>query len=350
MFHSLGHARSVGPPRSERSAGGRMTNDTEPGEPQAPIPFWRWDWAAASAGTRAYYAYRVALRPLLIVAALLAAWLAVVDTVQQANSALQWRDAEYRKLRSIHAGYELAFVQAQLGVPAVVNEVGTSGFTERVFVRHDHFVQVVSDSAGRVVLYSVTSCDPSFQPTFDAEPATELQLQREPLSEVPVLDAEVAAERATLGGDGTHLFADSLRRLQYQVGVTGSTPENYLEWTGPGSHMTQLRSYFAGVNPLCVGNSQRESLPEQSYTGLLADAPAKLRNFRETFAANTYAETVDPLSPLLSDLGQVLLPLNGSDLGCTREVAGCAAVTVGVYGFGLPPSLAGQGFTRVEAD
>lgn len=322
-----------------------MESEKAAGPPQAPLPFWRWGWKSNSNVTRAYYVYRIAIRPLLVVAALLAAWLVVKDAVQQANGAVQWRDAEYRKLRSIHAGYELDFVQDVLGLPAQVNELGTTGLTERVFVRRDHFVQVVTSQAGRVLMYTVTSCDPDFQPTFDAEPHTEAQLQRQSLSDVPVLDPEIERERAGYG-DGTHLFAENLRSLNYRTGVTGSTPENYWEWTGPSSNMSQLRSYFVGVNPLCLTDSQRASVPDRPYSGGVNGAPKEVLLFRDRVAANTYAETAPPLTPVISHLGRVLLPSQGYDSDCKKDESDCQAVAVGPSGFELPPSLIGQGSTR----
>jgi hypothetical protein len=270
----------------------------------------------------------------------------LANLVQGTSGALQWREDEYRRLRAIHAGYDLSFVQNQLGAPAQVNEVGDTDFTERIFVRRDHFVQVVSSSSGRVVLYSVVSCDEDFRPTFDAEPSTEVQLQDMPLSTVPVLDPEVAAEREAATVGGTHLFDDDFRRLQYQAPSTVSTPENYVEWTGPSSNSTQLRAYFVGVNPLCVGSSQHGALPHQSYVGDVAGAPHEVRQFRQNFAANMYAETVDPLLPELDHLGMIVIPRGEYEEGCDEVRDECVSVTVGPFGFDLPPSLLGQGSTR----
>jgi hypothetical protein len=309
--------------------------------PSAPLPFWRWGWRQASWTQRWYFGYRVLLRPLLWLSALIGAVLVVVDAYPRARDQVFWRDVDYAKLRSIHAGYDVAFVKDTLGTATQTQALGETGFTKRIYVLRDAYAQVVSDQADRVVLYSVSSCDPEFQPAFDTGGPEEVQLQTQRLADTPLVEASGSVDDAMETGS---------RVLDYMPANTGSTPEHYLEWSGPSSTASGLRSYFVGVNPLCVEEAVRTGSDNEYYRGPLDEAPPGLLGVRERYAANTFAETTYPLTPALDDLGSLLLPPRGAfDGDCTDqptlEVA-CASTTVGVFFLELPPSLTGDGETR----
>jgi hypothetical protein len=279
--------------------------------------------------------YRVFARPLLVCAAIVGAAIVIVDAFPRVDRTFRWRETEYEKLSSIHAGYNVAFVEERLGVPAQTEILGRTAFVQRTFVRRDHFVHVVSDRSDRVVLFSVTSCDPGFQPEFEPFRDVNLRLQDKALMNEPVSKRQ---------GMGTEIFRENNRILGYQVGVSVSTPEFYWEWTGPNSNATGLRSFFVGVNPLCLSPEQLHQVPAASYTGSPVDAPADVKGFRAKFAANMYAETV-ALTPVVDDLGLVVVAA-----GLTAETtcraspikADCALTTVGTFSFSLPSGYNGR--------
>lgn len=203
----------------------------------------------------------------------------------------------------------------------------------------------MTDADGRVVLYSVTSCDADFRPTFDSGGPTPVQLQERPLSETPLIEGVDPTEE-----DATEAIDESMRTqrrsLDYMPPSTGSTPEHYLEWTGPSSTATLGRSYFVGVNPACLSDPVRTGTHDH-YSGALDEAPEGLVRVRERYAANTYAETAMPLTPVLDELGMLVLAGGGeSDFACAEESAldpsgerSCSRVTVGVFWFELPSRM-----------
>ena len=310
-----------------------------------PRPFWTWDWRTSSAYERAYLAYRLSVRPLLALAAIIGAVLVVVDAYPRAMNTLLWRQHQYGILRQIHAGYDLDFAQDLLGVPTQSQALGQTADREFTYVRRDHYVQIVADAADRIVLYSVTSCDVDFQPSFSIGSGTLVAtLQDRPLADTPVREG---------GGDGPDdrwLFSETARQLGYQPGATGSTPEMYWESTGPGSTASTFRSWFVGVNPLCVSDGQLPELPRDRHFGPASLATEAIQQFRHRFSANLYAEVVD-LNPAINEMGQIMLPPPGAyDADCLGRfeapIPGCGSVTVGVFSFGL--ALHPDGKTRVH--
>lgn len=107
------------------------------------------------------------------------------------------------------------------------------------------------------------------------------------------------------------------RALNYLPGNTASTPEHYLEiWQE--SIATKDRAYFVGANALCPFAG---AMP-QEFSGSLEDAPASVKEFRESQKATVYAES--GVGGDVDEFGH-LKPLK---------------VPVGVSSFDLPPSVA----------
>ncbi|MGW4759700.1 hypothetical protein [Streptomyces chartreusis] len=96
------------------------------------------------------------------------------------ESTTDWRDAEYRKLRSLRGGHTIERFTQTLGqatyrmeypdyVPTV--DVGDkSKLTRHVFrPREEYRVEVLTDSKGSTLTYTVTSCHPDFRPWFEVD-------------------------------------------------------------------------------------------------------------------------------------------------------------------------------------
>jgi len=335
-------------PSSRQATPRRASGQSGPKPPEAPLPFWRWGWRSASVETRVFFCYRAVVRPLLAVAAIVGAAIVVFDAVGNLRHTVQWRNGEYARVTSIHAGYNFAFVESKLGFPTETRALGRTGFVERIFQRRDSFEQVVTDPTNRVVLYSVTSCSPQFQPTFEPGPGTEVRLQDHRLSDLPTGSSKTVE---------AFMFTDKEVTLGYTGGDTVSTPETFWEWTGPASNATDARSYFIGLNPLCLSRDQEEEAFQSSPTvpdvfqGSPRKAPKLVTDVRNAFAANTYAETVDPLTPITAPLNQVVVAKSIPDqLACSTTGADpkgrCSTVTIGAFVIDLPPGLANQGSTR----
>lgn len=138
-------------------------------DPEPPHPFWRWNWRSASWGSRAWFVYRGVAKPLFWMAGIIGAIVIVGSALPRVDSSVRWRNKEYEELRSIHAGYDQDLVTQEFGVATMTRSVGKADEVERIYVRREHYVQVVSDKSGRVELYSVTACKGDFRPKFDAD-------------------------------------------------------------------------------------------------------------------------------------------------------------------------------------
>lgn len=181
-----------------------------------------------------------------------------------------WRDAEYQKLSSLRAGYNLRYFEAQLG-PPLASQV-KAGLREDAFRGRDYWVQTVSKQ-GTVELYAVTSCSSSFQPTFlPAGIGPAITLNRDKLGDiVPVPDRSVGFD---------YLLGASAPSLFYE-GVYGGTSAFY-------------KTIVWGVNGICADSFKGErvlSLPSLSRTGFTAELGRRGLAFRRKIRINTFAET-----------------------------------------------------------
>lgn len=291
-------------------------------------PFWTWGWRGAPWWRRIWLSYRM-VKPVVAFAGVIAAIILLVEVVPKVYAPIGWRTEEYTSLREIHAGYELDYVSERLGSPALVrravNDDGAS-FRELIYDRNEHFVQVVVDEDDRVLLYAVTSCDADFQPTFDAGEGIEVQLQRRTLQE----SAQPVDTWPKVDFHVTVSDLENSRDLHYRTGLTGSSPEFFIEmWGGAISH--RFRAYYIAINTLCLQESELDRVALVDYVGDTQKAPAEVQSIRKALAANTYAETAPEVDYFLSDEGQII-GLNSS---------------VGPDGFWLPPNFEGTGNTRV---
>ena len=269
------------PPRDER--------------PKVPLGFRRWGWETQDRWGKAYLvwrAIRVATTPVVVVIALLAGLLTAWSSWnawREIESAVQWREDAYADLERVRAGYSEAFVEDVIGRPASSAPVGESGYTTHTFALRDHWVETTTDANGTVVVMSVTSCDPRFQPGLNIG-GTIITLQDRPIADALRADPEAR--------DPTDEFTSGSRRIEYWPGATGSSPSMYLEWSGLGvSTASGNRAWFVGVHPnLCLGAAAQALLPTRQYAGPPIRAPGSVLEFRSRVAANTYVETfgIDP--------------------------------------------------------
>jgi hypothetical protein len=222
-------------------------------------------------------------------------------------------------------------VSERLGPPALLDRTstgGSDGYRELIYVRRDHYVQVVVDDDDRVLLYAVTSCDPEFQPTFDASEGVEVQLQNHPLRE--------SARWVSDGGEGDGPTVDqvqSWRTLFYRQGLTGSSAEYFVESWG-GSNADRLRNYYVGVNTACLQAEAYDRIRSADFVGPADVAPAGAATLRDEVAANTYAESAPGVS-------------SGSIHGDSGDVDGLGS-GVGPDSFRLPPNFEWIGETRLH--
>lgn len=238
-------------------------------------------------GRSLWQAVRDVAKSVTWLAGLIAALSALVVFLPQAWSTVFWRDAQYAQLTGVHAGDSLTFVTQRLGTPALVRDAG-AGLVESVFVRRDHVAMTVSDPAGRVVLWSVLSCDRAFAPTFTTPMGSEVTLQQ-PLATAETLDGDPAK-----GGVNE-------RELRYFPGITGSSLDQAIE-LGVHSQDTigRATSWFVGVNGVC-GDTQDLIAADGSVPSERADPGAAA--YRRHEPANFYAEGAAGVPVVIEDHG-----------------------------------------------
>jgi hypothetical protein len=192
------------------------------------------------------------------------------------DHAYRWRNHEYIRLHSLHAGYTERKFEESLGAPAFHNVKGD--WTENTFRGRDYWLQTVTRrGSARVVYFSVLSCSKSFNPTFQLPDATKITLNGMALSQVG--DSSDFADYFAPGATANAHFYDILQ---------GSNPTNY-------------KSYAWGFDDACLNMKPwtafltKPFLKAVGFAGVyqgdpLAGGPA-IQGFRKRIPVNMYAET-----------------------------------------------------------
>lgn len=198
-----------------------------------------------------------------------------------------WRDAEYAKLRSLKAGFDLPYFEHVLG-PAVFSRFSRrTGYRESTFKERDHWVQALSRN-GVVELFAVTSCNSSFHPSFEIPGfGWTVELRHSRLSDI-----------AQAPSRGTGLFVPR-GHASIAYHLSGATASSYFYEATSGANPGYYKSFLWGVNDACpdwegqlAGAAQRliGIHPVDTQSASQRD-PKKLEEFRRIAVVNTYAET-----------------------------------------------------------
>jgi hypothetical protein len=205
----------------------------------------------------------------------------IVKATHWYSTKYEWRDAEYRKLNSLRAGFTIAKFDEKLGAPIFQRPSRDRVWEESTYEERDYWVQAVVDrKTGIVALYSVTSCSLSFNPTFVVPDQTRIVLNRETLASVPIgaFSQFRIADYFASGATANSRFYDS---------AEGGNPGNY-------------KGFAWGFNDACLNLPPYESYfprstnpfdPSGEYKGPSLRAGSLVQAFRARIPVNTYAET-----------------------------------------------------------
>jgi hypothetical protein len=258
----------------------------------------------------------------LLFAALLASSIAslvdygmrATDTIQDA---LRMKQREYDLLTDLKAGFTIQKFEETLGAPIFRRPLDDRRWTESTFQGDSYWVQAVSDRDGVVALYSVTSCDTGFAPTFDFPGGT------------------VTLNVSTMASVGSPIGAAEARYF-----LSGATANSNFVDIAYGGNPGNYKTYAWGINDACF-SWQRYSrdlfragvLPFSDTTHEFSGSPGRggtsLLRFRHRAVVNLYAETAPFIE--LDDLGNSQI---GVDRLLVRTMPDWA--TVG----GSPPEIA----------
>ena len=187
-----------------------------------------------------------------------------------------WRDQEYNRLTALRAGFTREKFRRELGVPVFDRTTSQGRFREETFQRREHWVQIISDRSGTVVVYAVTACSESFNPRFEIVGT----------GDSPD-DANATVEL------GTSTFTDVLPmapRIEFWTGVTANVRYHDVF---AGGNPSNYKTYVWGLNDACSSFDRGgvEWGDNGQYSGPGRAAPPWVKRVRRTEIVNTYAET-----------------------------------------------------------
>lgn len=201
----------------------------------------------------------------------------------------KWRDREYKKLQSLHAGFTRKKFEAVLGEPVFDRRSDDGRYREQVFRRREHWVQTVSDPSGTVKLYAVTACGHDFRPKFEIPGAVN----------DPAKPARVKLQAARLA---SVIEGPRAQIIELDYFAPGATANARFYDAFYGGNPSSYKTFVWGVNDICPDwRSVSESafdrgllplVPEAPiFRGALPKAPSWAKRFRRGMSVNTYAET-----------------------------------------------------------
>ncbi|WP_146228310.1 hypothetical protein [Streptomyces sp. CG 926] len=215
------------------------------------------------------------------------------------RSTMDWRPAEYSKLRSLRGGHTIERFTQVLGhasyrVPmpefVYMPDEDNSGLTKHVFRPHeDYRVEVITDRTGATLVYAVTSCSPAFTPSFEVNRN----------SEKGRFTITLGSPLADVGSGATTVYQWMTRTGARQSAVSQR------ESTGDEDGKREYAWGSTDVCPLTSEEARRESdslwseweawraprTPDADdvYTAERSDPPT--RSLMERSAVNVYVET-----------------------------------------------------------
>jgi hypothetical protein len=202
--------------------------------------------------------------------------------VHWAEPGADWRQAQYRRLEGLKAGYTIAKFDEVLGTPVFSRPAGP-GLTENTFQGPEFWVQAISDAHGTVTIYAVTSCSRDFNPRFV------IPLSGHQTASV-TLHRTVFAKVLPEGRQGG-VMAD------YQG--PGATNDVFFYDTWYGANPGFYKSFAWGINDACPGwNREGLALAHlfpayrlNHFHGYVLGGGPSVARFRVSVPVNTYAET-----------------------------------------------------------
>ncbi|MBU3067265.1 hypothetical protein KO481_37815 [Nocardia sp. NEAU-G5] len=253
--------------------------------------------------------FNFGIKAVLTISGLIAAVTLILQFAPTVWHKYNWRPVEYAQLNSLHAGENLEYFESKLGPPTLTYSEGPAaqGWRQMTYMRREHFVDIIVDSASRVEAYSVVSCSPDFTPTLTAPDGSIVSLNSTPLAH-----AQTATDETT---DETTDSLNNGRYLSYFPGKSGTSLNSYLE-AGPanGSEAANEWSFYVGISALCLATWKHPDIfgKIRDYKGRVLDAPPEVKNIREKVAANLYAETAPSSSLVMIDDGRLTFSANSS--------------------------------------
>jgi len=167
-------------------------------------------------------------------------------------------------------GFDIGQFTSVLGPALFIRWSDKRDVVEYTFRGRDFWVQALADPRGLVDIYSATSCDPSFTPTFDPFPGRvpRVTLQRTPLSAIR-----------------THTTVD--------YSFSGATGNSHVaeDYYGTNAYQTFRWDVDDACPPLLTGTVSPDPY---AFVGDRDVAPRWYVRSRHTFIVNTYTEsTID---------------------------------------------------------
>lgn len=246
--------------------------------PWLPRPWWGTWFAIKRVG-------RSALAVVAVIAAVPVVTAAVVFLHESSSN-----DEEYDMLRHLAAGMSSAHFDQVLGVATATRTLFPSAAglsvrtTLRDYVTPEYLVRTLADKAGRVYLYSVTTCADDFDPTFVTPVRTDLRLGTVPFARA---ESSPPGRPALPENSDRRLRTATSAHLSFFVDMRLEDADNRSNFHG----------YAVGYNAVC--NPKFEITVPSSGQRLadmdvpFAEMSAEARDVYDHTAPNFYVETTD---------------------------------------------------------
>ncbi|MGW1215696.1 hypothetical protein ACWD5F_39300, partial [Streptomyces sp. NPDC002499] len=179
----------------------------------------------------------------VLISSLITLFSTVVELKGWYESRFEWKEAEYEKLTSLHAGYSFATFREKLGAPLFVEPVQGKNLTENIFEGRGYWVDVVTDKSGTALSYAVTACNIDFRPKFSPMMGS---FNRSPSGRL-----DVTLNRDPMAKDSVRSFG------MLKVYISGATSNSYAFQVIPPSNPSNYKSYGWGLNDACSWHSNR---------------------------------------------------------------------------------------------
>lgn len=228
---------------------------------------------------------RSALTVVAIIAAVPVVAAAVVFLHESSSN-----DEEYDMLRHLAAGMSSAHFDQVLGVPTASRALSSNvsglsaGATVRDYITPEYLVRTLTDTTGKVLLYSVTTCADDFDPSFVTPARTDLSLGTAPFARV---ESSRAGRRVPAENSNRRVVSATSAHLSFFVDIRLQDADNTSNFHG----------YAVGYNAVCdpafavtvPSTGQRLADMDAPFAAMSADA----RDVYDQTTPNFYVETID---------------------------------------------------------
>jgi hypothetical protein len=210
------------------------------------------------------------------------------DILSLYQQEVQWKQQQYKTIRSLHAGTNLSAFKSALGEPVHQRESRDERFIQHIFKGREFWVQTISNKNTETVLaFGLTACD-------DLKPVRDSRIAQAKLRESTLASLSPVVGSSRQSPSQLYYF-DGARRAYFFDVYYGGPHTGYM-------------TYYFGLNPLVcdqyddlMSSVALEALKKgHDWFGLpqpYDESDEELSKFRRGVVINTFVETAAEVTP-----------------------------------------------------